>query len=68
MLVAASLHFTAALDKPTLSEFSVAQSPLVGELLATPFELREGRLAIPTGPGLGIELNAEMLERMRYHG
>jgi L-rhamnonate dehydratase len=68
VLVASSLHFTAALDKPTLSEFSVAQSPLVGELLATPFELLEGRLAIPTAPGLGIELNPEMLERMRYDG
>jgi L-rhamnonate dehydratase len=68
VLVAASLHFTAALDMPTLSEFSVAQSPLVGELLATPFELLEGRLGIPTAPGLGIELNPEMLERMRYDG
>lgn len=68
VLVAASLHFTAALDKPTLSEFSVAQSPLVGELLATPFELVEGRLGIPTAPGLGIELDPEMLERMRYDG
>ncbi len=68
VLVASSLHFTAALDKPTLSEFSVAHSPLVGELLATPFELLEGRLGIPTAPGLGIELNPEMLERMRYDG
>ncbi len=68
VLVAASLHFTAALDRPTLSEFSVADSPLVGELLTVPFQLTEGKLAIPTGPGLGIELNDELLQRLRYDG
>ena len=65
VLVAASLHFVAILDRPTWSEFSVADSPLVNGILATPFELRDGALAVPTGPGLGIELDDEMVERMR---
>ena len=65
MLVAASLHFVAMLDRPTWSEFSVADSPLVNGILATPFALRDGRLQVPTGPGLGIELDDEMVERMR---
>src|SRR5262245_18081834 len=65
VLVAASLHFVAALDRPTWSEFSVADSPLVNGILATPFELRDGALAVPTGPGLGIELDEELVDRMR---
>jgi L-alanine-DL-glutamate epimerase-like enolase superfamily enzyme len=65
LLVAASLHFVAALDRPTLSEFSVADSPLVNGLLAEPFVLRDGRLTVPTGPGLGIELDPDAVERMR---
>jgi L-alanine-DL-glutamate epimerase-like enolase superfamily enzyme len=65
VLVAASLHLVAVLDRPTWSEFSVADSPLVNGILGTPFELREGRLAVPTGPGLGVELDDELVERMR---
>ena len=66
VLVAASLHFTATLDRSTLSEFSVADSPLVGELLTEPFELRDGALAIPTGPGLGVEIDDDFVRRYRY--
>jgi L-rhamnonate dehydratase len=65
VLVAASLHFAAMLDRPTYSEFSVADSPLVNGLLAEPFRLREGKLAIPAGPGLGIRLDDDVVERMR---
>ncbi len=68
VLVAASLHFTAALDHATLSEYSVASSPLVGELLGEPFTLEDGKLNVPTAPGLGITLNEELVERMRYTG
>lgn len=32
---------------------------------AEPFVLRDGRLAVPTGPGLGIELNEQAVKRMR---
>ena len=44
VLVAASLHFVATLDRPTWSEYSVADSPLVNGILREPFALR-GRLA-----------------------
>ncbi len=65
VLVAASLHFAGMLDRPTYSEFSVADSPLVNDLLAEPFRLREGKLAIPAGPGLGIRLDDDVVESMR---
>jgi L-alanine-DL-glutamate epimerase-like enolase superfamily enzyme len=65
VLVAASLHFVATLDRPTYSEYSVAGSPLVSAVLTNPFTLRDGKLAVPTGPGLGIELDEDVLARMR---
>jgi L-rhamnonate dehydratase len=65
VLVAASLHFVASLERPTYAEFSVADSPLVQGVLGEPFELRDGMLAVPTGPGLGIELDEELLTRTR---
>jgi L-alanine-DL-glutamate epimerase-like enolase superfamily enzyme len=65
VLVAASLQFVASLDRPTLSEFSIAESPLVGALLREPFVLEGGKLAVPRGPGLGVELDESALERYR---
>src|SRR4029077_7189725 len=65
VLVAASLHFAAMLDRPTYSEFSVADSPLVNGLLTEPFRLEDGELAVPGGPGLGVELDESVVERMR---
>ena len=65
MLVAASLHFAASLDEPTYSEYSVADSPFVNEILAQPFALEDGSLRVPAAPGLGIELDDELVERMR---
>jgi L-rhamnonate dehydratase len=65
VLVAASLHFVAALERPTWSEYSVADSPFVSGLLAEPLEFADGMLRVPTGPGLGIDLDDELIERMR---
>jgi L-rhamnonate dehydratase len=65
ILVAASLHFVATLDRPTWSEFSVADSTLVNGILSEPFELEDGRLSVPTGPGLGIEIDDELIDRLR---
>ena len=65
VLVAASLHYVATLERPTWSEYSIAQSPFVNGILVQPFALRDGRLAVPTGPGLGIELDEEVVARYR---
>jgi L-alanine-DL-glutamate epimerase-like enolase superfamily enzyme len=65
VLVAASLHFVASLERPTWSEYSVADSPFVSGLLAEPLAFDDGMLRIPTAPGLGIELDEQLLERMR---
>jgi L-alanine-DL-glutamate epimerase-like enolase superfamily enzyme len=65
LLVAASLHFASTLERPTLSEFSVADSPLAGGLLTEPFALDAGELAVPAAPGLGVELDEELVEHLR---
>jgi L-rhamnonate dehydratase len=65
VLVAASLHFAASLERPTWSEYSVADSPFVSGVLAEPFALVDGTLAVPTGPGLGIELDEDLLQAMK---
>jgi L-alanine-DL-glutamate epimerase-like enolase superfamily enzyme len=65
ILIAASLHFVATLDRPTFSEYSVADSPLVNGILQEPFELEDGCLAVPGGPGLGVELDPDAIARFR---
>ncbi len=65
VLVAASLHFRRRARASHLVEVSVADSPFVSGLLKEPFAFSDGTLRIPAGPGLGIELNEELLERMR---
>jgi len=66
ILVAASLHMTAAMPHGTLTEFSVADGPLVRDLLQDPFSLEShSTVLVPTRPGLGIELNPRVVERFR---
>jgi L-alanine-DL-glutamate epimerase-like enolase superfamily enzyme len=66
ILVAASLHMTAAMPHGTLTEFSVADGPLVRDLLQNPFRLEtDSTVRVPTGPGLGIELDEAVVERFR---
>lgn len=65
VLVAASLQFACTLDRTTYSEFSVADSPIASGLVTSPFVLDGGTLAVPTGPGLGVELDEEQVERLR---
>jgi L-rhamnonate dehydratase len=65
VLIAASLHFVATLDRATWSEYSVAHSPLVNGILQQPFALEDGCLAVPAGPGLGVELDEDAIAHHR---
>ena len=76
VLVAASLHSSRRSRAPPTAEFSVADSPLVNGLLTEPFALDgDGRVAVPTAPGLGIRLDGRgrplsrppyLVQRTRY--
>jgi D-galactarolactone cycloisomerase len=48
-------------DEPML-EFDV-HNPFRDELLGKPFEMKNGRMEVPTGPGLGIEVNEDAVKK-----
>jgi len=46
-------------------EFDRTEHPIRAVLLTTPIEHENGRVAVPTGAGLGIEIDRAALERLR---
>jgi D-galactarolactone cycloisomerase len=51
-------------EEPML-EFDRSEHPIRQAVLAEPIEHRAGRVAVPAGPGLGIEVDRAALERFR---
>jgi L-alanine-DL-glutamate epimerase-like enolase superfamily enzyme len=65
---AAGRHFQAASPVTPIFEYvspHVFDSVLRRELVYPEPEVRDGEMALPTGPGLGISLNDEVVERYR---
>ena len=68
--IAATLQLLAALDdvtrspgsEPLLLEFGQGVNPWRTDILQQPHEVRGGRLRIPDGPGLGVEVDARQIE------
>jgi D-galactarolactone cycloisomerase len=71
--LAATLHFIAALPDqppslfpmPPMLEFEQEENPFRDRLAQTPIEHADGVVAIPTGPGLGIEIDRSVLDHYR---
>ncbi|WP_336811984.1 mandelate racemase/muconate lactonizing enzyme family protein [Bosea sp. MMO-172] len=67
--VAASLQLAAAAESFRTFECMVYENPLrdafTRPLVGEGSQLIEGKLAIPQGPGLGVEINREALKRFR---
>jgi D-galactarolactone cycloisomerase len=62
--LAADLHLAAAMPVARYVEY-ITPSPYIEDIVAQPFTLDdEGMLAIPTGPGLGIELDPAGVKRL----
>jgi L-alanine-DL-glutamate epimerase-like enolase superfamily enzyme len=60
LLWAASLQLVAATPNCVWFEFSQAYYPLLYDLLTTPVQVdRDGWVSIPSGPGIGVELQPE---------
>ena len=64
--ISAALHFAASLPVsphsenvpyPMLIEFDVGDNPLRDKILKAPLKLENGSLVVPTGVGLGIEID-----------
>jgi D-galactarolactone cycloisomerase len=49
------------LQNEPVVEFDRTHNPLRDDLLAQKFELIDGRLTVPQGPGLGIEVQEDVL-------
>jgi D-galactarolactone cycloisomerase len=58
-------HRAVPLQNEPVIEFDRTQNPLRDDLLVQPFVLQDGYVNVPTGPGLGVEVNMEVVERYR---
>jgi L-rhamnonate dehydratase len=66
IIKAASLHVNAVLPEPALQEYCVSDTPINTALVRERFPLDgNGQVSVPTGPGLGVELDLDVLERFR---
>lgn len=64
----ASLHWMASIPDGDLVEYCLRPSPLMRKLVKHLPPLVDGRVPVPDGPGLGIELDQDIIEefRVRY--
>jgi L-alanine-DL-glutamate epimerase-like enolase superfamily enzyme len=68
ILIAASLQVIAAMPEARFMEYCSQETPLSKLLMKDHFDLdKDGNLTIPTKPGLGVEINEEVLERYRVN-
>ncbi|MFO0929303.1 MAG: mandelate racemase/muconate lactonizing enzyme family protein [Gemmataceae bacterium] len=63
--IAASLHFVAALPNTHYFEYCVEQGALRQQLTRQRFPVIDGDIHVPTKPGLGIDLDDEVVARYR---
>jgi L-alanine-DL-glutamate epimerase-like enolase superfamily enzyme len=65
LLTAASLHLNAFQRRAMFVEFNTSQGPLSRGLVRNPLRLEEGHVRVPEGPGLGVEVDEDVIERYR---
>jgi L-rhamnonate dehydratase len=62
IIKAATLHVLAAMEEAEYMEYCVQTTDLNQRLVTERFPLIEGHVAVPNGPGLGIELDEAVLK------
>jgi L-alanine-DL-glutamate epimerase-like enolase superfamily enzyme len=60
----ANAHFVASLPNGLTVEVDGTGSPFIEELLAEPLAIEDGKLLLGDRPGLGIELNMDVVRRL----
>jgi L-alanine-DL-glutamate epimerase-like enolase superfamily enzyme len=65
LLTAASLHLNAFQRRAVFVEFNTSQGPLSRQIARKPLTLDDGFLRVPEGPGLGVEVDEEVINRYR---
>jgi L-alanine-DL-glutamate epimerase-like enolase superfamily enzyme len=66
VLFAASIHLAMALPNTHILEVSQGYMPMMNELFEEEYDIRDGRVYPPEGPGLGFTLRDDALERFKY--
>lgn len=64
--LAATLQASAGMPNFLITEFFVNFEPIGREISVVPFEVESGYIELPSGPGLGIDLDEEALARFPY--
>lgn len=59
----ANMHLVASEPHSLTVEIDRTGNPFIDELLTEPFEIQEGTVRVPRKPGLGIELNEDVVGR-----
>ena len=65
LLKATALHLNAYLMNSLYLEYNVSTASLLNNLCTRPIRMKDGYLAVPDGPGLGVEVNDEVVQRFR---
>ncbi len=59
----AGLHVLAAAPAGYIVEFSLGANPMIHNLSRAPVVVMDGTIAVPDGPGLGLDMDTEMISR-----
>ena len=65
LLKAASLHLNAYLMDAMYLEYNVSSASLLNTLCREPLPMVDGMIGVPEGPGLGVEVDPEVIARYR---
>jgi L-alanine-DL-glutamate epimerase-like enolase superfamily enzyme len=65
ILFATGLHLCVSTPCATVLEYSRGENPLLNELVEEPIGFEDGHVLAPAGPGLGLTLRRDFVERVR---
>ena len=65
ILFATGLHLCVSTPCATILEYSRGHNPLLNDLVEEGIALEDGHVLAPTGPGLGLTLRRDFVERVR---
>ncbi len=65
--VAAATHLVASSPSGILVEYKDDPNPFVSGIIKSQFSVDQGRIQVPSGPGLGIEINEDVILKSRVN-
>jgi galactonate dehydratase len=66
--LAASLQVAACIPNFLIMEYPVSWEPFANEIARNPLQVEGGAIALPTAPGIGLDLKEEALAKYPYSG